>query len=88
MPISRREFEGRRLDPSPYVEGLFQAYPDTAFTAHEIWDALGQQGRSIAEEEIDQILSTLITEGRIESADVGGVLHYIHRRRPLGFRLG
>lgn len=86
MPISREEFEQRRIDPALPVAGLLADYPDLAFTVEDIQQMLEEiKGRNATLEEVQQALDSLVARGRVEKAEIERQQWYTVARRRLGF---
>lgn len=88
MPISREEYEHGEIDATVYLLQLLRSYSDTAFSAIELSQIAANEGRNMEPAEIADRLNPLVAQATVECKEVGGVLYYIYRRRPLGFRPG
>ncbi|MBE0415691.1 MAG: hypothetical protein IBX36_04025 [Dehalococcoidia bacterium] len=86
MPISRDEFERGELDPSLFIVDFLRSSPDYAYTLEELIAELASRGMDLAEEDLQDILSSLETRGRIESKTRRSMVYYIYRKPKLGFR--
>jgi hypothetical protein len=85
VPISRGEFESS-LDRTAYVIlELLRANMDSAYTAHEISDALSAIGQQASSADLDRALAELARRGWTEASTREGELYYAYRRW-IGFR--
>ena len=86
MPISREEFDQRRIDVAFPIVNLLSGFPDRAFTAEELMQLLVDlEARSATLQEIEQSLVNLVSESRVEQTEIRGQAWYIIIRRRLGF---
>ncbi len=70
------------------MKALLRDNSEMAFTVSEICDMLGERGGNALLEVVEQILLDLIREESVERKEIGGVLYYSYKTRPLGFRRG
>lgn len=88
MPISREEFDQRRIDLSIPVAELLSDRPDLAFTLVDVQNLLAQRAwRHATLEDAEQALETLLSRGDIEVAEIEGQRWYAYTivERRLGF---
>ena len=87
MPISRREFEGGKLDPSLLIIGFLRSNADYAYTVEELLEELVSRGMDLTAEDMQGILRSLEKQDKIEAKMMRGVVYYIYRKPRLGFRV-
>ena len=89
MPISRGEFQQRRIDLTVPILDLLSGRSDLAFTVEDIQQVLLETSwRRAVLEEVQQALATLVSSGRVEVAEFEGHRWYtvVERvQRRLGF---
>ena len=86
MPISREEFDQRRIDVAFPIVKLLAGFLDRALTAVELRQLLIEVEAQVATlEDIEQALATLVSQSRVEETEIGGQRWYIIVRRRLGF---
>ncbi len=85
MPISRSEFESGELDPSLLIIDFLHSNPDYAYTVEELLEQLASSGIDLTGEEMQSILKSLESRGRIEVKTIDAVIYYIYSK-ALGFR--
>ena len=86
MPINRSEFEKGELDPSFVVEEFLRSNPDCAYNVDELIVELASKKMAFVAKEVQDILSTLETDGRVISKMVRDTAYYIYRK-PISARL-
>ena len=91
MPISREEFQQRRIDLTLPVANLLSDRPDLAFTVEEVRQMLiATSAREATAQEVQQALEALVSRGEIEVAELEGQQWYAYTvveppERRLGF---
>jgi hypothetical protein len=86
VPLSREEFDQRRIDVAFPIANLLAGFPDRALTAGELRQLLIEvEARVVTLEDIEQALATLVSQSRVEETEIGGQRWYIIIRRRLGF---
>ena len=76
MPISREEFDRRRIDLDVPIADLLAADPDLAFTAGEVGQLLEEHsGKNFPLEHVEEALEFLASQERLEVSAfrVGGI---------------
>ena len=80
MPISRRDFEGGRLDLSVPILQFLSLRNGEAFTADEVLDELlNYYGRRVTQTEVVVALEDLVKADRLESKQFAGVEWFIYK---------
>ena len=88
MPLSREEFDQRRIDLTLPIVGLLSNRPDLAFTAEDVLQILiGRSARNVTAQEVQQALEALVSRGQIEVAEIEGQQWYAYTvvERRIGF---
>ena len=79
MPISREEFDARRLDLGVPILQFLALRSGEAFPADEVLDELiNYYGRRATQAEVVVVLDDLVQAGRLESEQFAGVVWYIY----------
>ncbi len=73
MPISRQEFNERRIDLTFPITDMLVARPDLAFTVEDVRNYLAENsGRDESLDDVELALEALIANGTAEKAVIGG----------------
>ena len=80
MPISRSEFESGELDPGILIMDFLRSNPDYAYTVYELLEQLASNGVNLTDVEIEEILKSLESRGRIKAKAKSGVVYYIYNK--------
>lgn len=79
MPISREEFDARRLDLGVPILQFLALRNGEAFPADEVLDELiNYYGRRATQAEVVVVLNDLVQAGRLKSEQFAGVVWYIY----------
>lgn len=85
MPINRESFEQGKILPRAEILAFLESNAERAYTIDEIY----METRATLEyskEQLQEVVSGLEAEGRVESKVIEGVTYYIVVRRRMGFR--
>ena len=81
MPIIDEQFKGgKQLDPKGVILDFLRFNSRYAYTRSEIEGELSLRGMGLKGEEVQRILTSMETGGRIESQTVDGVTYYKYFR--------
>ena len=85
MPINRKEFESAELDPSFGLEEFLRSNADSAYNVDELIVYMASKKIALTQKEVQDIMSALEGDGRVNLKIVRDVVYYIYRK-PNSYR--
>ena len=87
MPISREEFERGEHEIGFLPLDFLRSSPGYAYTSQEVFEGLVETRGDLIQKEVEETLTALARQDKIEQKTIRGVLYYSYHKSRLGFRV-